>query len=293
MPETWIPMQLGKLLEIYLHKIKVATYTDHYVDSKIPKAIMFQCILDSEGKFCAMSVGFGTEILFVVRLRAKILFDICWIAHSNSALYLLDSAQNFCLMSVGCLAEIVFDACWIAHRNSVLYLLGSHRICVWFLLDAAQKLCSMSVGLRAEILFYICWIRTEFVFDVCWMPRRSSVRYLLDCAQKFYSVSVGFRTEFVFEVCWMPRRNPVLYLWDCLQIFYSMPAAFLIEIRLNIARIRTETVCRETSNVCRHSQCFSSDRCGTLTCGAARLGCKSWLQAICTCIPASGGRPSL
>jgi hypothetical protein len=87
MPETLVLMQLDtKLLETCLRQIKIATYSDHYVDAKIPKEMMFQRTLDSEWELCSISVGFRTQILL---------------------LHLVDSAQKFCSISVGFRTQIV------------------------------------------------------------------------------------------------------------------------------------------------------------------------------------------
>ena len=80
--ETLVLMQLDTLLETCLCQIKIATYSDHYVDAKISKDMMFQRTLDSESELCSISVGFRTVILF----------EICWIPRTHSVLHLLDSA---------------------------------------------------------------------------------------------------------------------------------------------------------------------------------------------------------
>jgi hypothetical protein len=63
MPETFVLMQLDTL-KTCLRQIKIATFSDRYVDPKIPKDMMFQRTLDSEWELCSTSLGFRTDILF-------------------------------------------------------------------------------------------------------------------------------------------------------------------------------------------------------------------------------------
>ena len=106
MPETLVLMQFDTSLETCLCQIKIATYSDHYADAKIPKDMMFQRTLDSEWELSSISVGF----------RADILFHICWIPRTNSVLHLLDSVQKFCSISVGFRTEIVLYVLYSAQK---------------------------------------------------------------------------------------------------------------------------------------------------------------------------------
>jgi hypothetical protein len=63
MPETFVLMQLDTSLKTCLRQIKIATYSDRYVDAKIPKGMVFQRTLDSEWELCSISVGFRTDIV--------------------------------------------------------------------------------------------------------------------------------------------------------------------------------------------------------------------------------------
>jgi hypothetical protein len=174
MHETWVLMLLDTLLEICLRKIKIATYNDRYVDAKIPKDIIFQCILDSEGKLCFICVGLGTEILFVVSR----------IPRKNSVLYLLDSAQKFRSISDGLRAEILLDACCVSHKNSVEYLL-----------DSIQKLCSGKPATCVAVVkcFFVCDGHGRLICGSArlWILTAGHLHFYPSIGRKFFPMDIG------------------------------------------------------------------------------------------------------